>query len=182
MHGMKSLWVLAALLVFALVTPSATAAQEDVEKHPVCKYCGVERGAFLHSRVVVVYEDGTETGTCSIHCAAIDNVQKLDAAPISFRVADHDTGKLIDGEKAFWVIGGTDAGVMTRRPKWAFEKKEDAEKYVAAKGGDVKTFDEAMVATYEDMYADTKMIREKEKMKKTRSHELEQQQEQRKRQ
>lgn len=161
------------ILMLALAMPAS--AQEDIEKHPTCKYCGMERGAFMHSRMVVVYEDGTEVGTCSIHCAAIDNVQKLDAAPMSIRVGDHDTGKLIDGEKAYWVIGGKDAGVMTRRPKWAFEKKEAAEKFVAAKGGDVTTFEEALRATYEDMYVDTKMIREKKKMRKMQSLEREQQ-------
>jgi len=176
MHGKRFISVLMVCSILALVILAIPAsAQEDVEKNPTCKCCGVERGAFLHSRVVVVYEDGTEVGTCSIHCAAIDNVQKLDAAPMSIRVGDHDTGKLIDGEKAFWVIGGKEPGVMTRRPKWAFETKEAAEKFVAAKGGDVTTFEEALRATYEDMYVDTKMIREKMKMRKMQSMEREQQ-------
>lgn len=167
--------VLVVCSVLALAPIFQAAAQEDLEKHPSCKYCGVDRGAFLHSRVVIVYEDGSETGTCSIHCAAIDIVQKLDAAPVSFMVADHDTGKLIDGEKAFWVIGGKDPGVMTRRPKWAFEKKDGAEKFIAAKGGDMTTFEEALRTTFEDMYVDTKMIREKRKMRMMQGFEQERQ-------
>ena len=55
---------------------------------------------------------------------------------------------------------------MTKKAKWAFENKADAEKFIAENGGSLSTFDEAMKATFEDMYADTKMIREKRKMMK----------------
>ena len=57
-------------------------------------------------------------------------------------------------------------GVMTRNAKWAFEKKEDAEKFIKANGGKQATFDQVIEASYIDMYKDTKMIREKRKMKK----------------
>lgn len=57
-------------------------------------------------------------------------------------------------------------GVMTKRAKWAFEKKEDAEKFKAESGGELATFDQAIKAAYEDMYTDTKMIRERRKMRK----------------
>jgi nitrous oxide reductase accessory protein NosL len=82
-------------------------------------------------------------------------------------VGDYGTKKLINAEKAIWVIGGSKPGVMTKKAKWAFEKKEDADKFVKENGGKVSTFDEAMKATYEDMYADTKMIRDRRRMKKT---------------
>jgi nitrous oxide reductase accessory protein NosL len=81
-------------------------------------------------------------------------------------VGDYNIKKLIDAEKAFWIIGGSKMGVMTKRAKWAFENKEDAEKFLKENGGKISTFDEAMKAAYEDMYADTKMIREKRKMRK----------------
>jgi nitrous oxide reductase accessory protein NosL len=55
---------------------------------------------------------------------------------------------------------------MTRRAKWAFGKKEDAEKFKAENGGDLASFEQAIKTSYEDMYADTKMIRERRKMKK----------------
>jgi hypothetical protein len=57
-------------------------------------------------------------------------------------------------------------GVMTKRAKWAFEKKDDAEKFISGNGGTLAAIDEAVKASYEDMYQDTKMIREKRKMKK----------------
>ena len=56
---------------------------------------------------------------------------------------------------------------MTKNAKWAFENKADAEKFISENGGSLSTFDKAMKATYEDMYAGTKMILEKrETMKK----------------
>ena len=81
-------------------------------------------------------------------------------------MADYNTKKLIDAEKATWVIGGKKPGVMTRVAKWAFEKPEDAMAFVKENEGKVANFDDAMRATFEDMYADVKMIwAKKAKMK-----------------
>jgi len=55
---------------------------------------------------------------------------------------------------------------MSKRAKWAFEKETDARDFIKTNGGNIATFDDAMKAAYEDMYADTKMIRERRKMKK----------------
>jgi nitrous oxide reductase accessory protein NosL len=96
----------------------------------------------------------------------VDLAVNLDKTPKSIHVGDYNTKKLIDAEQAFWVIGGSKAGVMTKRGKWAFESKTDAEAFVKGNGGSISTFDEAIKATYEDMYADTKMIRDKRKMMK----------------
>ncbi len=138
----------------------------DIQQYPSCKYCGMDRAKFAHSRMFVEYDDGTSLGTCSIHCLAIDLVVNMDKTPRSMKVGDYNSKKLIDAEKAFWVIGGNKPGVMTKKAKWAFENKADAEKFITENGGSPATFDEAMKATFEDMYADTKMIREKRKMMK----------------
>ena len=81
-------------------------------------------------------------------------------------VGDYYSKQLIDAEKAVWIIGGSKSGVMTKRAKWAFEKKEDADKFVAENGGAFISFDQAIKSAYEDMYQDTKMIRDKRKMMK----------------
>ena len=141
-------------------------AQDDIKKHPTCTYCGMDREKFAHSRMLIEYDDGTTEGACSLHCAAVDLALHIDKTPKAILVADYNTKKLIDADKATWVIGGSKMGVMTKRGKWAFEKKEDAEKFMKENAGTLVTFDEAMKAAYEDMYADTKMIREKRKMKK----------------
>jgi len=154
------------LVAFLLSVAGIALAHEDVQKQPSCKYCGMDREKFAHSRMLVTYDDGTKLGTCSIHCLAVDLAQNIDKMPSSIEVGDYTSKKLIDAEKAFWVIDGSKPGVMTQQAKWAFEKKEDAEKFIKENGGTLASFDEAMKAAYESMYADTKMIRERRKMKK----------------
>ena len=141
-------------------------AQDDVAKQASCKYCGMDRKTFAHSRMLVTYEDGSSMGTCSLHCTAVELAINIDKTPKSIEVGDFKTKKLIDAEKASWVIGGSKPGVMTKRAKWAFESKADADAFIKENGGKPASFDEAIKASYEDMYADTKMIREKRKMMK----------------
>ena len=141
-------------------------AQEDVQKHSSCKYCGMDRQKFAHTRVFIEYDDAATLGTCSIHCAAVDLALNIDKTPKAIQVGDYNSKNLVDAETAFWVMGGSKMGVMTKRAKWAFEKKEDAEKFIKENGGENATFDVVMKGAYEDMHQDTKMIRERRKMMK----------------
>jgi copper chaperone NosL len=138
-------------------------AQEDVAKHPSCPYCGMDRAKFSHSRVYIEYDDGSTFGACSLHCAAIDMAVHIDKGPKFIGVGDYNSRKLIDAEKAFWVIGGKKMGVMTKRAKWAFETKEAATAFIQENGGEASDFEKAIRASYEDMYQDTKMIRDRRK-------------------
>ena len=140
-------------------------AHDDIQKSPSCLHCGMDRSTFAHSRMVVTYDDGTTVGTCSIHCLAIDLIMNMGKTPSSIEVGDFNSKELIDAEKAFWVIGGKKPGVMSKQGKWAFAKKEDAVAFVKDNGGNMATFDDAMKASFEGMYADVKMIREKRQMK-----------------
>ncbi len=167
---MKQFLYLAIALLLCFSSVGIASTQGDIEKFPACKYCGMDRAKFAHSRVLINYDDGTSEGTCSLHCAAIDLALNIDKTPGSIMVGDFNTGNLIDAEKATWVIGGSKPGVMTKNAKWAFTEKADAEKYIAANGGALSTFDQAIKASYEDMYTDTKMIREKRKMMKMHNH------------
>jgi len=161
---------LASAVVFGMLAMTAV-AQEDIKQSPSCKYCGMDRQKFDSTRMLIEYEDGTSTGVCSLHCAAVELALNIDKTPKALKVADMGTKSLIDAEKASWVVGGSKAGVMTKRGKWAFEKKEDAEAFVKTNGGMLTSFDDAIKAAYTDMYEDTKMIREKRKMMKGHSME-----------
>jgi copper chaperone NosL len=124
----------------------------DMENLPECIYCGMSRHQYAYSRALVIYDDGTAVGTCSIHCAAIDLTVNMNKPVNSVMIADYSTRKLIDAEKAVWVIGGEKSGVMTKRAKWAFEKREEAEQFIKDNGGQISTLDEVMKTTFEDMY------------------------------
>jgi nitrous oxide reductase accessory protein NosL len=161
----KGFWTLSLTLAILFVGTYAL-AQQDIDKHASCKYCGMDRKMFAHSRMLLVYEDGSELGSCSLHCVAVDLALNIDKTPTTIQVADFNTKNLIDAEKAVWVIGGDKPGVMTKRAKWAFAKKEDAEAFIQANKGTLADFEAAIKASYEDMYTDTKMIREKRKAKR----------------
>lgn len=144
----------------------AQQVKEDIAAHKSCVYCGMDRGTYDYSRMVIEYDDGTTVPLCSIHCAAVDLANKIDKAPKSIMVGDFNTKNLIDAEKASWVVGGNKQGVMTKRGKWAFENKSDAENFIKVNQGSMASFEEAMKMAYEDMSDDTRAIRERRKMKR----------------
>jgi copper chaperone NosL len=151
--------------IFLVGAPMAL-AQEDVSKYPYCPLCGMDRAKFAYSRILISYEDGSVFAACSLHCAAADMAVTIDKVPKSIMVGDYNTKKLIDAEKATWVIGGKKMGVMTKQAKWAFEDKAEAQKFIDENGGGLADFEQAMKASYDDMYKDNKMIREKRKEKR----------------
>jgi nitrous oxide reductase accessory protein NosL len=159
----------AALALLCLASPAIAQTREDVSRAPSCKYCGMDREKFGHSRMLLEYDDGSVIGTCSLHCVAVDLAVTLDRSPTAIKVGDLDTKELVDAEKAVWVVGGDRPGVMTKRAKWAFRDRAAAEAFVKQHGGTIATFDEAMRAAYADMYEDGKMIREKRRIMRTKA-------------
>jgi nitrous oxide reductase accessory protein NosL len=168
---MRHLVVAAALSLSFAPAALAEGPAADVAASPSCRHCGMDREKFAMSRMVIQYDDGSTVGVCSIHCAAVDLAVTLDKAPTTLQVADLGTKVLVDAEKATWVLGGSKQGVMTKRGKWAFADRAAAEAFAKENGGTLVTFDEAMKAAYEDMWQDTKMIREKRKMMKAKAAE-----------
>jgi hypothetical protein len=162
---MKKIWIVLAAIAVALLLVSGLVSGNDIDANKSCAYCGMDRGMFSHSRMLIEYDDGTIVATCSIHCSAVDLALRIDKTPKAVKVADYNSKELIDAEKAFWTMGGSKQGVMTKRAKWAFGSREGADTFIKANGGTLVSFDQAMKASYEDMYADIKMIREKRKMK-----------------
>jgi nitrous oxide reductase accessory protein NosL len=162
---MKKLLLCLLGISFLFAGPLVAADFPDQQEHASCKYCGMSRVKFAHSRMLIEY-DNAEVGTCSLHCMAIEFAKTINKIPGAIKVGDFNTKELIDAEAAYWVIGGDTQGVMSMRGKWAFADKSAAEKFVSTKGGNIAGFDQAMKAAYEDMYNDTRMIRKKRKMKR----------------
>ena len=167
---MKKVLVVGVLIFLMSGIGFVIAGEDDITKHAECPYCGMDRAKFAHSRMLFQY-DKSEIGFCSIRCAAVDMALTLDKVPTFYGVGDYGTKKLIDAEKAYWVIGGDKMGVMTREAKWAFANKKDADAFIKAHGGKHATFEQAFEAAYAGMYKDNQMVRKKrqmmrEKMKK----------------
>jgi nitrous oxide reductase accessory protein NosL len=133
------------IMLLILLLSSALAGVMDAVEAPItCKKCGMDRNAYAHSRMLIVYADGTNVGVCSLHCAAAV-LQDNNARQIAtLKVADYATKVLLDAGTAVWVVGGKKMGVMTVLPKWAFASAEGAHKFVEESGGDVSSFEQAM--------------------------------------
>lgn len=140
------------LFLLALVTLAGAAAraQDDIGEHRECSLCGMDRKAYGYSRMLVSYSDGPRVGVCSLHCAVAEMDGNEGREVASLQVADRDTRQLIDAEKAVWVMGGSKRGVMTQRPKWAFATREAAQKFIAANGGAIVGWDEALASARQD--------------------------------
>ncbi|BBO85616.1 NosL family protein [Desulfosarcina ovata subsp. sediminis] len=150
--------------------PSGMAGQDDISAIPHCPICGMDRHQFAHSRMLIHYADGSQFGACSLHCAALELAYHPGKIPVTIEVADLNTHRLVDVETATWVIGGKKMGVMTANAKWAFASAEDARRFVEKEGGRIADFEAAISAAYEDMYKDTRMIREKRKRMRQMKH------------
>lgn len=145
----KGMFAAVALLAGSFLL-SPVLAGSDIGEFPSCAHCGMDRQAFDYSRMLVVYEDGASVGTCSLACAEKELSGNRDRKVRAVKVADYGTRELLDAEKAFWVVGGSRQGVMTRTPKWAFAGKAGAEAFVKENGGTLSTWAEALKAASEE--------------------------------
>ena len=151
------------IISFLILMMWAGIAHSD---HNKCHYCGMIRSQYGHSWIVIEHEGGCLKGVCSIHCASIDMIIHSKKLIKSITVGDFYTQKQIEAGKAFWVIGGNKAGVMTSRAKWAFETKETADDFIRRHGGQPAIFSDVLKASFEDMYEDILMIQKKTIMMK----------------
>ena len=162
---MKAAVLFIALSGFLLIGAQTALVPWDVKRHPECSICGMDRQHYAQSRMLIDYKEGA-VGTCSIHCTSADIAVNRQKHVQGIAVADYGGKELIPAQTATWVIGGDRSGVMTQRAKWAFGKRADAEAFVKQHGGSLSSFDDAVKATFEDMYADIKAIRERDQERK----------------
>ncbi len=137
------------VLVLLLMAGATAYAQEDISEHRNCAHCGMDRKAYGYSRMLIVYDDGSKVGVCSLHCAVVE-LNASGRKVKSLLVADRDTRSLIDAETAVWVMGGKKRGVMTQRPKWAFSTKAAAQAFVDSNGGTIVSWADVLAAARED--------------------------------
>jgi len=80
---MKRIILCGALIASLLISVTVSLAQgiEDVQKYPSCKYCGMDREKFAHTRMLIEYRDGSGFGSCSLHCIAVDLALNIDKDP-----------------------------------------------------------------------------------------------------
>ena len=143
---------------------------DELAKYPRCRYCGMERAKFSHTRHLLVYEDDTVEGTCSLHCAAISLSLNMDRGPKAIFAGDAGSKEairpLVAADKAHYVIDASKPGTMTRVSKFAYAERAAAETAAAGEaaakaGAKVVDFDAALTAAYLGMAEDTIMLRKR---------------------
>lgn len=144
--------------------------KDELKKYPRCRYCGMERAKFSHTRHLLVYEDDSAEGTCSIHCSAISLSLNMDLGPRAIYAGDagaaDEIKPLVSIDKAFYVLDPSKPGTMTKASKFAYADKARAEAAAGAEasakaGAKVVDFDAALRQAYLDMAEDTIMLRKR---------------------
>ncbi len=119
---MKKLTVVL-IFCFAFASVAVMAQTHSHQGPDSCKYCGMDREKFAHSAMMIEYEDGSQTPTCSIHCAAVDLALSIDRRPkedAGRRREHQETDRCGEG---LLDTGSDVPGVMTKKAKWAFENR-----------------------------------------------------------
>jgi copper chaperone NosL len=142
----------------------------ELAKYPRCRYCGMERAKFSHTRHLLVYEDDSVEGTCSLHCSAISLSLNMDRGPKAIYVGDAGSKDAIKPlmlvDKAHYVIDPSKPGTMTRISNSAFSDKASADaaatgEAAAKAGAKVVDFNAALTSAYLSMAEDTIMLRKR---------------------
>lgn len=136
------------LMVAGLVAGYAVLDAADLRNYPACHSCGASRKECGHSRMVVEYVDGTKRADCSLHCVADSLLTQPSRQPKRFQVADYDSRRLIDADKAHWVLYDNRSQCRGSTAELAFSDQRDADRFVSRYGGKVVDFDGALKIAY----------------------------------
>lgn len=124
----------------------ATLVQEGEHKNS-CLRCGMNLTKFYKTSHAAVH-DGEPQQYCSIHCLAehLDEGVEL-KNPV---VVDVSSLKMIPVHDAYYVVGSSKRGTMSRVSKYAFASLEDAQKFQNEFGGKIVDFQAALDIARED--------------------------------
>ncbi len=162
-------------LVLAMVLGLNLGAKDfsKMSKHPTlfqsgkekmwCHVCGMSLKMFYKTSHAVKLKDGKARQYCSIRCLVVDYPKIKDNIK-EILVVDAKSGKMIDANKAFYVVGSKVKGTMSKVSKVAFAKKEDAKEFQKEFGGKIVSFKEAFLLAKKNLKADMKMLNMKKKM------------------
>ena len=128
----------------------ATLVQTGKDKES-CVICGMNLPTFYKTSHAAETKTGTKRQYCSLHCVVEDNeINKTDL--VNVKVVDTNSLKFISVYKAFYVVGSSKPGTMTRTSKYAFAKKSEAETFAKEFGGKVMNFNDTYTASMKDKF------------------------------
>lgn len=151
----------------------ANPLENEFEKYERCPYCGMVRAQWSHTRHLIVYDDDTVDGTCSLHCAAISLSLNMDRGPKIIYAGDAgaeaEVKPLADVTTMSYVINPGKMGTMAATSKWAYADAAKAEAAAAeGEATQIVGFDDALRLAYADMAEDTIKIRKRRAERRAR--------------
>ena len=124
--------------MFQSVTPQEAILLQTGPNKASCAICGMHLPTFYKTNHAADTKYGTRQ-YCSLHCLVSDNeLNKTDLRNV--RVVDANTLKFIPALKAWYVVGSSKPGTMSRVSKYAFGTKAAAEAFAKKYGGKVMDF------------------------------------------
>jgi len=128
----------------------ATLVQKGKDKES-CVICGMNLPTFYKTSHAAETKTGTKKQYCSLHCVVHDNeINKTDL--LNLKVVDTNSLKFISAHKAFYVVGSSKPGTMSRTSKYAFAKKSEAEAFAKKFGGKIMNLNDAYTVSMKDSY------------------------------
>jgi len=146
---------------FQAVSPDKAMILQEGESKMYCPKCGMTLPMFYKTNHAA-HVDGKSTQFCSIHCLA---EAMADGGKVTgIKVVDNTTLEFIDVIKSWYVVGSSKPGTMSMTSKYAFGKKNDAEKFAKENGGKVMTFYAVLDSVKSTLAHESAMIQKKQAM------------------
>ncbi len=146
--------------LFQSVSPDKAVLVQEAPVKKWCPNCGMSLVMFYKTSHYAVLEDGSKAQFCSMHCLAdtyhhgkyhgkkVKEISGIDSASLKpYPVKDLN-----------YIVGSKVKGTMTKRSKYAFKSKDDANKFMSENGGQIVNFEKAFAMAKEDLAADNKMV------------------------
>lgn len=128
-----------------------------------CPVCGMNLKMFYKTSHAVILNDNRKIQYCSIRCLAAE-WPAIEGKVSKILVTDIKSEKLINAQKAFYVVGSKIPGTMSMVSKLAFEHEADAKAFAQENGGDVTSFDVAFLKARESLKDDVdSFVKKKQK-------------------
>ena len=146
---------------FQAVSSDKAVILQEGENKMYCPKCGMTLPMFYKTNHAA-HVDGKSKQYCSIHCLAEAIADGGEVTGI--KVVDNTTLEFIDVIKSWYVVGSSKPGTMSITSKYAFEKKNDAEKFAKENGGKVMTFYAVLDSVKSTLAQESVMVQKKQAM------------------
>ena len=136
---------------FQTVSAKQAILVQKGENRESCVICGMNLPTFYKTSHAAETKTGAKRQYCSLHCVVEDNeINKTDL--VNLKVVDTNSLKFISVYKAFYVVGSSKPGTMSRTSKYAFAKKSEAETFAKEFGGKVMNFNDTYTVSMKDRF------------------------------